>query len=146
MHPLYVVLTMNKLEKHHPSSSMLPPEHSPLLLTKILRRIKDVKQRRAQQRCITYLVFTLLSIIGFAPALQYFRTELLDSGLPQLLSLLFSDPTIMLTYWQEFTFSILELLPVAGLTAILGSLFVFLGTLRLTAKQMEHLSTRPQPL
>jgi len=122
----------------------LPPEPSPNLFGAILGRIEAEKRRAARRRLMVFSFAGAISGIGLIPAYQFFRAEISASGFIQFLSLLFSDPEVAFLYWQDFSLSFLELLPVAGLAAILGSVLAFLGSLRLAVREMKNAFTVAQ--
>lgn len=115
-----------------------PPEPSPHLLGAILESIAARKRRAAQKRLVFWVALFAISAIGCIPALLFLKNESSASGFLQSLSLLFSDPMVVLLDWQEFTLSLLELLPVTALGVILVTLFALLGSLRATVREMPQ--------
>ena len=130
MRPSFVVMAM--------ASNRKPPEPSPQLLETVLGRIAVKKRRRARRRFVFFAAAFAASAIGSVPAYQFFRAEFYSSGFAQFLWLVFSDPGMAIAYWQDFGLSLLELLPIAGFTTILASVFIFLGSLRLAMAEMKH--------
>lgn len=124
-----------------PHFHFAPPEPSPRLLETILGRIAIERRRAARRRFALFSVVLVTSAFGLVPAYWLLRAEFSASGFSQFLSLLFSNPGVALSYWQDFSLSLLELLPVAGLSAILADLLVFLGSLRATAGEVKHAFT-----
>ncbi len=126
MHPFFVLINMGYMIE--------PPER---LCGNILGQIKLEERRTARLRLFFVGSVFLASFAALIPAFQYFIREFYQSGSYQYLSLLFSDGGAVLSYWKEFTLSIAESLPVLGITAVLATIFVFLGSLRLAIRDLK---------
>ena len=92
----------------------------------ILGKIEQEKKRMAKIRLIYTSIIGVVSLAGSIPVLQYFLEELARSGFYQYFSLILSDGGTALTYWKEFSLSLVESLPVLGTTALLTILFILL--------------------
>ena len=111
-----------------------PPQ---FLLGNILAAIEAKKRKAARLRLALFGSFALTSLVALFPAIQYFIAELNRSGFHQYFSLLFSDWNLAVTYWNDFVLSLAEALPVLAIASVLSAVFVFLGSLRLIAKQIK---------
>jgi hypothetical protein len=94
---------------------------------RILRRINLLVVRRARTRLAVFGFLATGSLASLLYVLVIIGRSLLQSSFYQYLQLLWSDQTIWLTYWRELSWSLLESLPVLGLTIILaiGGLFLW---------------------
>lgn len=106
---------------------MGPPKD---LLSKILNRIKEERLLVIKRRIIFFSLGAVGSVFAFIPALSAARTEFDQSGIVQFFSLLFSNPSFISAFWEDFTLLILESLPVLSVAVILLTIFVFLGSLK----------------
>lgn len=105
-----------------------PPKY---LYLNIIERIRMEKERSSRIRFWVFSGITLASFLTAIPALQYSIDGLSQSGTMQYLSLIFSDGTTLLTYWQEFALTIAESLPIIWLAALFASIFAMLGSIKL---------------
>ena len=64
-----------------------------------------------------------------------------QSGFFDYASLALSDGGTMMTYWQEFSITLLESLPILGLTLTLLAVFTLLQSLRYAMKNSEAIFT-----
>lgn len=107
------------------------------LYVKVLSRINDVQVRGARIR-------VLLSGLGLIGALSlmffaynYTITELAGSGFTNYFSLLFSDADALVLYWKEFGLTLLESLPLFGVSILILSVLFCLSMLRTVAKNID---------
>ncbi|OGZ06363.1 MAG: hypothetical protein A2845_01030 [Candidatus Lloydbacteria bacterium RIFCSPHIGHO2_01_FULL_49_22] len=100
----------------------------------VIARIDEARLR------IMRIKFALFSAFGFASGVALFAlvsstsAKMLESGFIDYASLLFSDSGAVLSYWREFSVTLVESLPLLGLTLILLALLTMLQTFRLAAK------------
>ena len=99
-------------------------------LDAIMLHITDEEAHRFHRRIALFAGLVMIAAFSFVPAWHEFQNELSSSGFSTFLSLLTSDTASLLTYWKEFSISLLEAIPVFGLTAVLGTLFILLSSLR----------------
>ena len=100
------------------------------LLNSILKEIAIRKKHRAQKRFVFGVLTLVVSIAAFFPALQYFNSEIIQSGFYHYISLIVSDGAAILGYWQNFLLLVIESLPVFALILILAVLWIFFASLR----------------
>src|SRR3989338_679254 len=131
--PSFVLVDMG------PMHSNIPPEPSPHLFDNVLRRIGHEKQRVVRRRFAFFSLTLASSAIGAIPAFQWVMSSFAESGSLEFLSLIFSDFGTVSAYWRSFGFALLESLPVLGIIALLGAVFVFLQSLRLASREYTHL-------
>lgn len=117
-----------------------PPEPPGDLFKKIMHRIHEERRLLIiKRRLVIFSISLIGSIVAFIPAFQTVKTGFIESGFTEYLSLLFSDTGIVVTYWQNFTFSLLETLPIMSLVAFLITMLVFLESLKLLAKNIKNI-------
>jgi len=94
----------------------------------ILKRINRESQKRVRVRLGFFLSSAIASFTSlFFVSVALFKS-LVQSGVYDYGSLVFSDASILLTYWKEFTLSFVEAVPVFGFIAFLSIGAVFLWT------------------
>lgn len=89
------------------------------LFSRIIKRLKLEKQLRLVKKHLAFfasffVVFLILSVFAFIG----FKHVLAESDLGPFVSLMFSDPGMVLKYWQSFALSVFESAP-AGMIFIL---------------------------
>lgn len=95
-----------------------------------------------KRKMIFFFIGAIGSLGAFVFAVDMAHTEIARSGLPQILSLLFSDPRMVLVAWQDFTLSIFEQLPAMSIASCLLSVLTFLWSLKYLArdyKMVQHI-------
>jgi hypothetical protein len=114
------------------------PEPPKELFGKIMNRIhREQRLIRIKQRIVIFSVGALASLAAVFPAFQMLKAELASSGFFTFSSLLFSDFSIVAAYWQNFTLSLLETLPIMGLAAVLTATVIFLGSIKFLTKDIR---------
>ena len=103
----------------------------------ILAHIGLEQRRQARIRCMFLGTTALVSCVALIPAFQYMVQEFYQSSFYQYLSILLSDGASVIPYWKEFTLLLAESTPLFGLTIVLSTIFIFLGSLKLIAKNMK---------
>lgn len=114
------------------------PEPPDGLFNKVIDRIQ--KERRfliIKWQLFIFSIGAICSAIAFIPAFQMVKTGFTESGFIQFFSLLFSDFKIVVAYWQNFIFSLLETLPVMSLVILLVVVLVFLESLRFLTRDIK---------
>jgi len=116
------------------------PEPPVGLLAKILERINQEKRLLTLKRRLAIFSAGLIgAIILFIPALKGVIAGFAESGFTQYFSLLFSDAEIVLAYWQNYVFSLLETLPVVSLILFLAIILAILELLKLLVKDLKNI-------
>lgn len=104
-----------------------PPQR---LYEAILQRIEFERRRAARFRLTFFALTALASFMALIPALQYLAADFYQSGFYQYVSIIFSDGSLTLTYWKDFTLLLADSFPVTATGLVLASLLIFLGSLR----------------
>jgi hypothetical protein len=89
------------------------------LYAAVMLRIHLAQRRAAQMRAGLFAVVALASGAALVPVLGYTINQLYTSGFYDYLSLIFSDNSLVLTYWREFGLSLIESLPSLALLLLL---------------------------
>jgi hypothetical protein len=118
-----------------------PPEY---LFPHILSRITLLKQRAARIRFILFSGTTLMSFLTMIAALRYAWGSFAESSFSAYASLLSSDGSAVLLYWKEFAFSLIESVPLMGITVLLSAIFTLLLSLKLTLRYLGGVYGKPQ--
>ncbi len=108
------------------------------LFARIIRRLGLEKQLWIVRRHLGFFaallgVFLFLSIFAFVGL----RQALVESSFGPYLSLIFSDPGMVLKYWDSFLFSIFESMPGAGIALFLAALALLLLLIKLASSSLE---------
>jgi hypothetical protein len=93
-----------------------------LLNSKILLRIDRERVKRLNRQVLITRIVGGLSFVSFFPIFINLVSQMQNSGFWNYLSLLFTDTGIVMTYWKQFSMSLIEATPVFPLTLILISL------------------------
>lgn len=110
------------------------------LLDRILSRIAlERRLQRAKHRLVVFSIALLISIISFLPAFKLAQTSLRESGFSQFLSLLTTDWSIIMVYWQSFIFSLLESLPVISLAIFVAVIYIFALSLKFLTQDLKNI-------
>lgn len=77
------------------------------------------------------------SSLGAVFAYTYMIQGFYQTSFYSYFSLLFSDPDIALSYWKELSFSLVEALPLLGITLSLVTVVTLLTSLRVLARNTK---------
>ncbi|MFA6354440.1 MAG: hypothetical protein WCX12_02030 [Candidatus Paceibacterota bacterium] len=115
------------------------------LLDKIILRINTERRRRTIRfRIGLFGVLAVTAVAAFIPAWQELQSEMAGSGFSQFFSLIFSDTQVVLTYWREFILSLIESMPILGITVVLGLVLVFLASVKFLVRDFSAVFSRSQ--
>jgi hypothetical protein len=115
----YVYMVQNNIE--------LPPN----LRTKVLLGVRKEEIKRARVLLLVSSLVIPTSAAGLWFILQYLLTSFYQTSFYSYLSLIFSDPDVVLAYWQQFLLVLLEALPVASMIIVLLVFGALLTALKL---------------
>ncbi len=111
------------------------------LCNTILTRIEQVKRRTAQWQAALFGACTLASVAVLVPVLQYTSEQLYSSGFYEYLSFMASDRSLALTYWREFSLSLVESLPSIALLLLLPVVVALVYSLRKLVRNVRSAFT-----
>jgi hypothetical protein len=116
---------------------MKKPVHTILLLDTpeglyeaALMRLKAARIRAARLHALLCATLAGVSTLCIVPLVQYTLAQLYASGFYEYLSLMLSDRTLFLTYWREFSLSLIESLPSIALIVLIPLAVAFVWSLR----------------
>jgi hypothetical protein len=117
------------------AASVTPPRG---LFSRIIKRLGLEKQLRIVRRHLGFFA-ALLGIFLFLSGFAFIglRQVLAESSFGPYLSLIFSDPGIVLKYWDSFLFSIFESMPGAGIALFLVAFALLLSFVKLASSSLE---------
>ncbi len=104
------------------------------LLAKVMGRIIAKRKLQTRRRLFGTLILLLSSIAAAIPAGQVFWADITSSGLNLYLTLAWYDGAVIISNWQDFSFTILESLPVTSGLALLGAILTILLALKAAVK------------
>ncbi|MBU6141544.1 hypothetical protein KGO95_00305 [Patescibacteria group bacterium] len=125
----------NRFIRH--TLALTEAEPSPALYHAVLHRIDHERARQAKFRLAGLLALALASLGALVPAFHYTAQEFARTGVFQYASLLFSDGSLMATYWREFVMTVIESIPVLGVVFMLSAVGTFLASMILALKNMR---------
>lgn len=123
-------------------SSLPQPEIPSGLHRRIVERIANEQAWSiAKRRLVLGGAGMAISAIAIILTISLVWTSFAESGFYYFFSLIFSDAGIIATYWQNFTWSLLERLPVTGLALLLLTIASFLLSLRFSSRYFNTFYT-----
>lgn len=114
------------------------------LLPRIITSITREERHAAQIRAGIFSGTTVLSVIAMVTSFRYAWESFAQSSFSTYASLLSSDGGTLLLYWKEFAFSLIESLPLTGITLLLAAIFILLFSLKLTLRYVSSAYAKPQ--
>ncbi len=114
------------------------------LLDRIFFRInKEQRKRVLRARIVSFGSISIIAAVVLVFSLGELQKEIAQSGFTNFISILFSDWGVISVYWKEFAISILESMPIFGMAAFLGSIFLFLASLKIFTRDIRAISAQP---
>ena len=104
------------------------------LRQKILFSINKEEIQRAKTYFLVSMTTALVSIFGLIFSVRFMVQEFYQSSFYSYLSLIFSDPNTLVSYWKELSMSLLETLPILGITISLIAVYSLLVSIRTLVK------------
>ncbi len=106
------------MKKRNALPRMNPPQGLGDRIVKIIR-IKEI--RSARMYFAWMCAAAAASFAGSLVSAIYIMDKLQTSGFVEYVSLMFSDSGAIMTYWREFTFSLVASLPLLGCVGLLAA-------------------------
>lgn len=101
---------------------MLPPETPPAnLLAQIQQKIQRAERRARVFKFVGNSVFLLLAIALLIPAASFIGAEIQQTGFSSLLSLLYSDWSVVAGNWHDYLLALAETIPLVAVSGFLGA-------------------------
>ncbi len=125
-----------------PDSAPTKPPQLQGLFWVIIKRLKLEKTLKTfKEKFFFFLIMLAISIILVAAAVFISNSELAGSESGYLFSLLFSDTGIVLSYYKNFVFAVLESIPIVSIVIFLTALFLLMISLRFVVEYYDKIST-----
>ncbi len=119
-------------------ANLEPPEPPVGLFDKIFQGIhKKQHLLIIKRRIALFSIGVVGSAAAFIPVFQMTKSALAESGFMQFFSLFFSDFEVLTAYWHNFALALLESLPVISIAALLGTIFIFIGSLKFLTRDIK---------
>lgn len=99
-----------------------PPQD---LETKILNKIYNERRKNTFIKTSFLGATSIASLFGLINVGVILWQSFVQTGFYEYLSLIFSDSSVLSTYWKEYTLSLIESLPLVGLISLLAIAIVF---------------------
>jgi hypothetical protein len=131
---------MRSGRENQPFWHVEPAAHPEDLLSRVIKRLGFEKElvlikRHLKFFSMLFAVFLVLSIFAFIGV----EHVLQESSFGPFLSLLFSDPGIIIKYWHSFMFAAFESVPGVTISALLFSIAFLMLFMRLIAVAIEKM-------
>jgi len=110
------------------------------LLGLILQRIHKEERLLTIRRVVLFSTIFACSVIGLVPTFNMLMLDISSSGFNNFFSLLFSDFSVVTTYWQSFVMILLETLPALSLALFLAVILTFLESAKFITKDIKKLN------
>jgi len=107
------------------------------LFEKIIKRIHKEERILILRRVIIFSTTLIISLIGLFPSFNLLLSDFNNSGFLKFLSLLFSDFSVVATYWQSFTMILLETLPAVSLALFLTVILTLLQSVKSLTRDVK---------
>lgn len=104
--------------------SIIEPKDS--LKVSIIKKIKREELKKYILKTGLGIFISLSSIISTVFLLVNIIKDYYKSGLSEYISLMFSDGSLLVSYWQSYIMSVVEALPIFTITLILVSVWIFI--------------------
>ncbi len=104
--------------------NILEPKDS--LKASIIKKIKKEEHKMFVLKIGLSLSFSLGSVVSVVFLLTNIIKDYYKSGLSEYISLMFSDGSLLVSYWQSYIMSVVEALPIFAITLVLVSIWIFI--------------------
>lgn len=136
MHPNYQYKRINKQmeNKNQLFSTVEPSENLKVSI------IKEIKKREIIRAVYKIAFSSAVSLTSVSVAIIFVVNVVKDfyqSGLYEYISLMFSDGTSLISYWQTYLISVAESLPIIQITVVLASILSFIWSLNIVLPALK---------
>lgn len=115
------------------------------LYHKIIARINEEERfMRTKQKLIIFSLGLSVSIGTFLMLFPTIKTEFMQSGFYEVLTLVYSDFGLVLTNWQDYSLALLESLPISATISFMLISLVFIWTLKRLTETIKTIQNNPQ--
>lgn len=103
----------------------------------IARIQKERTLLKAKRWIFVYSVCFVASLLALLPSFSWFKAGMANSEFVEFSSLLFSDFSSVMNYWQSFALTLIETVPFLSAIAFLSVVWVMLETLKLLSRNLK---------
>ncbi len=107
------------------------------LFERIMGRIHNEERFLIIRRTVLFSLSAIVSFSGFVFAVKMLLTDIYQSGFLYFFSLLFSDFSVVMSYWRNFSLILLETLPTLTVILFLVLLLALLESLKLLTRNIK---------
>jgi len=107
------------------------------LFERILKRIHREERLLVLRKVIIFSTTLIISVVGLFPAFNMLLADLSQSGFISFFSLIFSDFSVVRTYWQSFAIILLETLPALSIALFLAVLLILLQSIKSLTRNLK---------
>lgn len=100
----------------------------------ILSEMRRFERRRAQMHVLLSLSVLCMASIAIWIACRSILSDLAGSGFYEYVSLVLSNPSMVLTFWKELLLSLIETLPFEWITLAVASIGAWMLSVRVLVK------------
>ena len=109
------------------------------LLEIIVMRVHKEERILVLRRFVFFSLLFIGSTAAFIPSFNMLGADFKNSGFLSFFSLLFSDFSIVTTYWKSFILTLLETLPFVSIALFLAVLLTFLESARFLSRDVKKI-------
>lgn len=132
MRPFAVLIYMARKDFEQLFFYLKPPEPPTGLFDRIILAIKREQElRNAKRLAFEFLVLLVVSLATAPFSWTLFTGQMRNSGILQFIEVALNDIGVFFASWQEFSLTIAESLPIAGLAVFTINMILAIFTLRL---------------
>ena len=113
-------------------------EPSDVLKKNILDKIEREETKKAMYKIVFSSLLSLLSVSTLVIFVTSIIKDTYQSGLYDYLLLMISDGSSLLSYWQAYSMSIIESLPILQITVALGSVSIFMWSVNMMLTNIKN--------
>lgn len=121
---------------------LTPPEPPIGLFETVMGRIRhEQRLSLVRRRIFIFSVILLVSLPASIFSFQMLQTGLAKSGFSTFLSLLLSDSSEVMVFWQSFVLALLESLPALSIALFLAAALTFLESVKILVQNIKIIFT-----
>jgi len=119
---------------------IVEPPHG--LFDKIINRIHREQRLLILRRIVVFSVLFLGSLIAIVPSFNTLSLNMEQTGFLKFSALIFSDFSLVMAYWKNFSLAVLETLPAVSLVILVAVLLILLQSLKSLIKNIKIYGNR----
>ncbi len=100
------------------------------IVMNVMEKIAYERNKKSKAHFIYGVIAFVSASAGIVPAVNFMISEFSNSGFGSYFSLIFSDATVLVKYWSDFSALLLESLPIAGIFLLFVPVFLFIFSIK----------------